>query len=89
MASLSFAQFLNRRDQDHRPVSFETPDLSRIRRTDNDHPKPQCRLDTSFAGAVCAQNFTEQVSQMEPVSGTCHRAIGFERGLRPACWFRN
>ena len=89
MASLSFGRFLNRRNQDHDPVSFDTPDTSTIRRTTNDHPKPQCRLDTSFSGAICPVNLSEQVSQYDPVSGTCHSSLGFERGLRSTCWYRN
>lgn len=88
MASLSHAQFLNKRNQTHDPVGFETPDNSTVRRTSHKHPKPQCRLDTTFQGALCTVDYRVEVSQQDAVLGTCHKNLGHERGNRPSCWFR-
>lgn len=68
---------------------FETPDSKVVSRTNDSHPKAQCRLDTFFAGSICEKAHTEDVSQSDEVAGTCHRTTGAKIGLRPACWFKS
>jgi len=68
---------------------FETPDASVVTKTDNSHPKAQCRLDTYFQGALCDVSFNEDVSQKDEVTGTCHGSSGHKMGLRPNCWFKS
>lgn len=70
------------------PARFETPDRNVVSRTYDAHPAHQCRLDTFFQGAICDIPGNEPVSQTDEVRGTCHGALGFNVGLRPACWFK-
>lgn len=67
--------------------TFETPDPAEVKETFEKHPLPQCRLDTYFQGAICQVDKEIQVSQKDPLQGTCHEAHGHTRGLRPGCWF--
>lgn len=67
---------------------FETPDTSKVAKTNNSHPATQCRLDTYFQGALCEKSHTEDVSQKDEVQGTCHGFTGHKSGLRPLCWFK-
>lgn len=87
LAALSLAKFFNRGAETHTPVAFDTPDLSRVRRTSHKHPEAQCRLDTLFAGSVCETKVSSDVSDEEEVSGSCHENLGNKIGLRPLCWF--
>ena len=71
------------------PVTkFETPDTKVVSKTDDSHPKAQCRLDTYFQGSLCEINMNEDVSQKEEVKGTCHASLGHKTGTRPLCWFK-
>lgn len=69
-------------------AKFETPDSNVVSRTDDSHPAHQCRLDTYLQGALCDVSFNEDVSQRDEVKGTCHRSLGYTRGIRPLCWFK-
>ena len=69
-------------------ASFDTPDRSKVSKTNDAHPAFQCRLDTYFMGAICEVAFNEDVDQKDEVRGTCHKANGHEIGLRPTCWFK-
>ncbi len=85
-------------------VSYTTPDISVVSRTDNAHPEGQCRLDTYMAGAICAAGwdadlipgkrlgFDRNSASAEEISAdyTCSRAAtGFDIGYRPQCWFKS
>lgn len=69
-------------------TKFETPDSSVVSKTNDNHPKAQCRLDTYYQGSLCDVNMNEDVSQSEEVQGTCHGSLGHKTGLRPLCWFK-
>lgn len=69
-------------------TDFKTPDTNVVSRTDDNHPKAQCRLDTYFQGALCDINMNEDVSQSDEVKATCHPSLGFKVGTRPLCWFK-
>lgn len=69
-------------------TKFETPDSRIAAKTDDNHPKAQCRLDTYFQGALCDISFNEDVSQTDEVKGTCHPKLGHKIGTRPLCWFK-
>jgi hypothetical protein len=84
--------------------AFDTPDQTVVTETDDQHPAAQCRLDTYFAGAICAAKWDEKVipgksfphtglnqteAEREASTYSCMRASGFEVGLRPACWFKS
>jgi hypothetical protein len=69
-------------------VDFSTPDPRVVTETYERHPLPQCRLDSTFQGALCEVHHSLDVSQSDEVQGTCHQAAGHDQGLRPACWFK-
>lgn len=69
-------------------TKFETPDTKIVTKTDDNHPKSQCRLDTYYQGSLCDINMNEDVSQNEEVKGTCHGSLGHTVGTRPLCWFK-
>jgi hypothetical protein len=67
--------------------SVETPDESVVESTFEDHPAPQCRLDTYFQGSICSVSSGRTVSMENSKTGTCHPDNGHASGNRPACWF--
>ncbi|HXH75720.1 MAG TPA: hypothetical protein VNJ08_12175 [Bacteriovoracaceae bacterium] len=69
-------------------TSFETPDSKVVSKTDDNHPKAQCRLDTYFQGSLCDINMNDDVAQNDEVKGTCHPSLGHTKGTRPLCWFK-
>jgi hypothetical protein len=69
-------------------TDFTTPDAKVVARTDDNHPKAQCRLDTYFQGSICDVNMNEDVSNTDEVKGTCHSSLGNSTGVRPLCWFK-
>jgi hypothetical protein len=69
-------------------VAFITPDKSEVFQTINSHPQAQCRLDTYFSGALCDKAFSENVSETNPIDGTCIKKDGYTTGVRPLCWYR-
>lgn len=67
---------------------FDTPDPAVVGRTYDAHPGTQCRLDTYFAGSVCARAVGEEVDESNPATGTCTPAGGQTSGFRPLCWYK-
>ncbi|MES2855323.1 MAG: hypothetical protein V4692_05650 [Bdellovibrionota bacterium] len=80
---------------------FNTPDASKVTRTNENHPAGQCRLDTYFAGAVCDADITIDPSDTDEKVGSCvtgeasllraakqgMSAFADGMGSRPACWY--
>jgi hypothetical protein len=69
-------------------VNFTTPDKKVVRRTNDAHPAAQCRLDTYFSGTLCDKSISEEVSETDPVPGTCIKKDGYKVGPRPLCWYK-
>lgn len=69
-------------------VNFDTPDMSIVSRTNDNHPKGQCRLDTYFQGALCDKSAYDDVSRVDAKVGTCIQRDGYTTGVRPACWYK-
>jgi hypothetical protein len=69
-------------------VSFTTPDKKVVRRTNDAHPAAQCRLDTYFSGTLCDKSISEEVSDKDPIPGTCIKKDGYKVGVRPLCWYK-
>jgi hypothetical protein len=81
---------------------LETPDQTVVDKTLDKHPPVQCRLDTSFQGAICPMNWDESVipgkkvssgvdsieAEQESARYSCTASAGFNYGIRPACWFK-
>ncbi|MFL5783473.1 MAG: hypothetical protein ACJ76H_02615 [Bacteriovoracaceae bacterium] len=72
-----------------KPGKFQTPDKSKVKKTNEGYPSAQCRLDTFFQGALCDQPVSESVSDVDPAKGTCHEKNHSLIGLRPKCWFKS
>ena len=87
MAAKSTADLLASLRRSDAP-KFDTPDANVVSRTNNRHPAAQCRLDTYFAGSLCDKDMNEDVSQDDPIIGTCSRTDGYQTGLRSLCWYK-
>lgn len=81
---------------------FDTPDKSTVGSTSDAHPEAQCRLDTTFQGALCTMPFDEKVipgkdmadqfgpgAEREASIRSCSVYGGQTVGLRPTCWFKS
>lgn len=87
MAGKSLAQLLG--DLGGSPnVAFNTPDKSIVKKTFDAHPQAQCRMDTYFSGTLCDKSLTEDVSDSNPINGTCIKKDGYSLGMRPLCWYK-
>jgi hypothetical protein len=86
LAGIDFSNFLNQLPNNKIMVTLETPDPKIVKGTNiNDYPRPQCRLDTIFQGALCAKKAFELTSPTDPTVAACN--VPNELGARPACWF--
>ncbi|MGZ3721714.1 MAG: hypothetical protein ACXVA9_02210 [Bdellovibrionales bacterium] len=65
-------------------IGFNTPDPTQVRRTNEDHPAAQCRLDTYFESAVCNVSSDIEFSQTDYKVGSCLSGDG----ARSRCWFK-
>jgi len=63
---------------------YETPDKTEVRKTQESHPRAQCRLDTYKAGAVCKNVWDNDL--IPKSSGDMRRNSCPDR---PKCWFAN
>lgn len=68
-------------------VDFTTPDPAVVTRTNDRHPKAQCRLDTYFQGSLCDRPMDEAPSNNNPNQGFCSNGSGHKTGIRPLCWY--
>ena len=70
------------------PPDFDTPDLSEVSTTNNDHPDAQCRLDTYFAGSICPVSELIDFGLDNGVVGACSQEAHDKYGYRPRCWYK-
>lgn len=68
-------------------VKFSTPDPTVATKTNHNHPKGQCRMDTYFQGALCDKDFNIDPSNSDASEGYCSSKDAYKIGLRPLCWF--
>ena len=90
MAGQSLANlFKDLRNLDKAP-GFDTPDPATVSRTNDNHPQPQCRMDTYYMGALCDKTLNETVSQSDAEKGLCNRIDNYpaREGTRPLCWYK-
>jgi hypothetical protein len=69
-------------------VSFTTPDLSAVTRTNDNHPAAQCRLDTYFQGTLCDKAISDELDNKDATKGVCIKKDGYAYGPRPLCWYK-
>lgn len=86
-ASVKFGKFLDTLNPKKPTITFDTPDSRIVKGTNiNDYPRPQCRFDTLYAGALCTVNPNDLNSPESVESSNCNNP---ERpGFRPRCWFK-
>lgn len=80
---------------------YDTPDTNKVAETSDEHPAPQCRLDTTFQAALCTIEFDANLipgkEMNDPFSVNAEREAAIKSctsysnqnvGLRPQCWFK-
>ncbi len=87
MAGYSTARLLKSLSGKKDLPEFETPSKGKVSKTNHSHPKPQCRLDTYFAGAICDIDFNVDVDMDDANIGACSTTNGDSEGIRPVCWY--
>ncbi|MBT3586547.1 MAG: hypothetical protein HN509_16685 [Halobacteriovoraceae bacterium] len=88
MAGLSLGNLFRALRRLETPLKFETPDPKVVTATNHNHPAPQCRLDTYFAGAICDKDAYTDVSDSNAATGVCTRSNEYSKGIRPLCWYK-
>lgn len=86
-ASVALAKVLASMAGEHAP-SMGTPDMRVAKKTQENHPAAQCRLDTFLNGLDCPARGS--MSSSDPRVNSCYSypsASGYEAGSRPRCWF--
>lgn len=87
LASISFAHFLNHLPDVKVPVSIDATDARIVKGTNtNDYPRPQCRFDTLYQGALCSIGSNVATSETDAKIGHCNDAN--RPGSRPRCWYK-
>jgi hypothetical protein len=74
-------------------VSFTTPDKSVVSKTNNSHPKAQCRLDTYVAGILCAATWNDDLIPKNAKESAKYMCTSTDLNnypitARPRCWFK-
>ena len=101
-AGLSLGTLLSKLRNSEEP-KFDTPSDAVVRKTNDDHPDAQCRLDTYFQAALCAKRFDPMVipgkshpkgqgsldAEKAAAKYSCTELDNAEFGIRPACWFKS
>ncbi|MDD0852720.1 hypothetical protein HBN50_06410 [Halobacteriovorax sp. GB3] len=88
MAGMSLAGLFKALRNLDKDLDFATPDTKVVTSTDHNHPAPQCRLDTYFAGALCEKDHYSDVDDRDASIGVCTRRDNYVDGIRPLCWYK-
>jgi hypothetical protein len=90
MAGFNLGQFFSALKNEDDLISFTTPDSSVVKKTMDFHSRPQCRLDTFFAGSLCPIDPSLELDNTDPTVNVCIRkGDNFHRSMaRPLCWYR-
>lgn len=84
----AFERVLNNLPNSKSSVSILTPDKKQVKGTNNnDYPRPQCRLDTVYNGALCYIEYNILTTDREPRTGNCNELN--KPGARPLCWYKH
>ena len=65
---------------------FATPITAAVSATNDNHPDPQCRLDTYFQGGLCTVSHTVNLNDKDERIGACTDYS--KLGARSKCWFK-
>lgn len=87
MATISFSNFLNELPDNKTPTSIELFDDREVKGTNtNNYPRPQCRVDTIYQGALCNIEANVATSETDAKIGHCNDLE--KPGIRPRCWYK-
>lgn len=88
LSAVDFSHFLNALPDIKTPTSIELSDSRLVKGTNtNDYPRPQCRLDTIYQGALCTINADVATSETDATIGHCNDVT--KPGHRPRCWYKH
>ncbi len=88
MAGYTGAMLFQTLHENPNALSFTTPDQNVVSRMYDDHPEPQCRLDTYYQGGLCRHDMNVELSNSDATVGTCNVSAGQSEGVRPLCWYK-
>jgi hypothetical protein len=88
IAGMSVTTLFRQLRQETTLPRYDTPDPAVVAEMYDGHPGTQCRLDTYFAGSLCARAVDERLDETDPAPGACTAASGHFLGLRPLCWYK-
>ena len=92
MAGKSLSKLLGQMKRLRKMPSFATPDPREIIETYSRHPRPQCRLDTMFAGALCKTSFDDRIIPQDERESLIYSCDQFNPShniaYRPKCWLK-
>lgn len=87
LATIHFGHFLNHLPDAKVPVSIDASDSRIVKGTNtNDYPRPQCRIDTLYQGALCPVGSNVATSESDAKIGHCNDVN--RPGSRPRCWYK-
>ena len=87
LAALDFSSVLNSFPDVKKPIQLDTPDDRIVKGTNTNHyPRPQCRFDTMYQGALCDINSHVATSETDAKIGHCNDTT--KLGSRPRCWYK-
>lgn len=86
MAGQSVANLFQALRNDKVAPNYATPDAKVVKKTNDNHPDTQCRLDTYLAGFACQVDANSKLSNSDYREGTCYTPRDTS-GVRPLCWF--
>lgn len=84
----ALASVLNSLQNSSVPVDFDKESGPKVDKTNNNHPKAQCRLHTYLNGAICGASHLEEFSMDSPGPGACAEEKGDIIGVRDRCWYK-
>lgn len=88
MAGMSLAGLFRALRNLSEPLDFTTPDSTVVSSTNHNHPEPQCRLDTYFAGSICDIDAYADMDPSDETKNVCTRIDGYSIEARPLCWYK-
>jgi hypothetical protein len=88
MAGKSLAELFRALRKLPKELHFKDRDKKIVTATNDNHPAPQCRMDTYFSGSLCDKGSDEVISDTDEALGFCYEEGKYVRKERPSCWFK-
>ena len=88
MAGKSLAELFRALRKLPNELHFKDRDAKVVSTTDDNHPAPQCRMDTYLSGALCEKDSDAVISDTDEKKGFCNTERVYDIKERPLCWFK-